>query len=146
MEADPRVLNGPDALQSVYVHTARGGEVPLSAFASYQPSNTALQVNHQSQYPAVTLSFNLALGGVLGDATKLVESAMRDIGVPATVHGSFQGAAAAFQDSLANEVWLLLAAIATVYIVLGILYESYIHPWTILSTVPSAGVGAILAL
>ncbi|HJX83340.1 MAG TPA: multidrug efflux RND transporter permease subunit [Candidatus Angelobacter sp.] len=146
MEADPRVLNGPDALQSVYIHTASGGEVPLSAFARYHPSNTALQVNHQSQYPAVTLSFNLALGGVLGDATKLVDNAMRDIGVPATVHGSFQGAAAAFQDSLASEPWLILAALSTVYIVLGILYESYIHPLTIISTLPSAGVGAILAL
>lgn len=146
MEADPRLLSGTDALQGVYVRSAAGVEVPLSAFTTYVPSNTALQVNHQSQYPAVTISFNLALGGVLGDATKIVETSMRDIRVPATVHGTFQGAAAAFQDSLASEPWLLLAAIFTVYIVLGILYESYIHPWTILSTLPSAGVGAILAL
>jgi multidrug efflux pump len=146
MEADPRLLRGPDALQGVYVHTASGGEVPLASFATYVPSNTALQVNHQSQFPATTISFNLALGGVLGDATKLVENAMRDIGVPASVHGSFQGTAAAFQTSLQSEPWLILAALTTVYIVLGILYESYIHPLTILSTLPSAGVGAILAL
>ncbi|HWX56289.1 MAG TPA: multidrug efflux RND transporter permease subunit [Verrucomicrobiae bacterium] len=146
MEVDPRLQPGTDALSSVYVHSSNGSEVPLSAFTRYAPSSTALQVNHQGQYPAVTISFNLALGGALGDATKVLENAKRDIGMPASVSGSFQGAAAAFQSSLSNQPVLILAALVTVYIVLGILYESYIHPITILSTLPSAGVGALLAL
>jgi multidrug efflux pump len=146
MEADPRLMQGPDALQNVYVRSSTGAEVPLSAFTRYVPSNTALQVNHQSQYPAVTISFNLALGGSLGDATKVLETAMRQIGVPSSIRGGFQGTAAAFQSSLSNQPLLILAALATVYIVLGILYESYVHPITILSTLPSAGVGAILAI
>jgi multidrug efflux pump subunit AcrB len=146
LEADPRLRQGPDALANVYVHSSNGTEVPLSAFTHYLPINAPLQVNHQGQYPAVTISFNLALGGVLGDATRVIETAKREIGMPPSVQGSFQGTAAVFQSSLANQPILILTALATVYIVLGILYESYIHPITILSTLPSAGVGAILAI
>ncbi|MFY9584818.1 MAG: multidrug efflux RND transporter permease subunit [Candidatus Acidiferrales bacterium] len=146
MEVDPRFGQGPDALGSIYVRSSTGVEVPLSAFTHYQPSNTALAVNHQAQFPSVTLSFNLALGVSLGQATLAIEDAGRAINLPASIHPSFQGTAAAFQSSLASEPWLILAALVTVYIVLGVLYESYIHPLTILSTLPSAGVGALLAL
>jgi multidrug efflux pump len=146
MEADPKLSLGTDALKDTYVKSSAGVEVPLSSFAHYQPSNTALQVNHQGFYPAVTVSFNLALGVPLGNAATVVEKAMRDLGVPASVHGSFQGTAAAFKDSAKSQPWLILAALVTVYIVLGMLYESVIHPITILSTLPSAGVGAILAI
>jgi multidrug efflux pump len=146
MEVDPKLLPGTDALQNTYVKSSTGAEVPLSSFTRYQPSNTALQVNHQGFYPAVTLSFNLAPGVPLGNAAKVVEGAMRDLGVPANVHGGFQGTAAAFKDSAQSQPWLILAALITVYIVLGMLYESVIHPITILSTLPSAGVGAILAI
>ena len=146
MEVDPKLMPGTDALKNTYVKSSTGVEVPLSAFAHYQPSNTALQVNHQGFYPAVTISFNLALGVPLGDAAKVVESAMRDLGVPTSVQGSFQGTAAAFKDSAKSQPWLIAAALITVYIVLGMLYESLIHPITILSTLPSAGVGAILAI
>ncbi|MCU1220159.1 MAG: mdtC, partial [Candidatus Angelobacter sp.] len=146
MEVDPRLLPGPDALKNTYVKSSTGVEVPLSSFAKYQPSNTALQVNHQGFYPAVTLSFNLAPGVPLGNAAKVVEGAMRDLGVPASVHGGFQGTAAAFKDSAQSQPLLILTALITVYIVLGMLYESVIHPITILSTLPSAGVGAILAI
>jgi multidrug efflux pump subunit AcrB len=120
--------------------------VPLSAFTHYAPSTTPLAVNHQGQFPAITMSFNLAPGFALGDAVTKIERAMREMGVPASIRGSFQGIAQAFQDSLANQPLLIAAALVTVYIVLGILYESYIHPITILSTLPSAGVGALLAL
>ena len=137
---------GPDALKDIYVRSSSGAEVPLSAFTHFAPSFTALQVNHQGIFPAVTLSFNLAPGLSLGQATRAIDNAMRQIGVPASVHGGFQGTAAAFQSSLASEPWLILAALVSIYIVLGILYESYIHPITILSTLPSAGVGALLAL
>ena len=137
---------GTEVLQTTYVHSSNGTEVPIAAFAHYEAANTSLQVNHQGQWPAITISFNLSPGVALGQATSIVESAMRDIGVPASVHSSFQGTAAAFQSSLASEPILILAALITVYIVLGVLYESYIHPITILSTLPSAGVGAILAL
>jgi multidrug efflux pump subunit AcrB len=146
MEVDPKLAQGTNALANTYVKSSSGVEVPLSAFAHYEPSNTALQVNHQGFYPAVTVSFNLALGIPLGDAATVVEGAMRDIGVPASVQGSFQGTAAAFKDSMRSQKWLILAALASVYIVLGMLYESMIHPITILSTLPSAGVGAILAI
>jgi multidrug efflux pump len=146
MEVDPKLLSGVDALQHTYVKSSTGVEVPLSAFTKYEPNNTALQVNHQGQFPSITLSFNLALGVPLGNATLLIDRAMRELGVPSSIHGGFQGTAAAFQDSLRNEIWLLLAALVTVYIVLGMLYESTIHPITILSTLPSAGVGAILAI
>ena len=112
--------------------------MPLSAVTRYEPANTILSVNHQGQFPAVTLSFNMAPGASLGQAVLAVDQAMHDIGLPATVRGTFQGTAKAFQSSVENQPWLILAALVTVYIVLGILYESYIHPITILSTLPSA--------
>ena len=146
MEVDPRFQQSPDALSSVYVRSSNGQVVPLSAFTHFGPSNTSLAVNHQGQWPSVTLSFNLAPGVSLGDATKIIDDAEASIGFPGTIHAGFQGTAAAFRDSLANEPVLIAAALATVYIVLGILYESFIHPITILSTIPSAGVGALLAL
>jgi hydrophobe/amphiphile efflux-1 (HAE1) family protein len=146
MEVAPEFANSPDALQSIYVRAKNGTPVPLASLAHFGPSNTSLGVNHQGQYPSVTLSFNLAPGIALGDATKVIDNAERSIGFPSTIHGSFQGTAAAFQDSLASEPLLILAALLTVYIVLGILYESFAHPITILSTLPSAGVGALLAL
>jgi hydrophobe/amphiphile efflux-1 (HAE1) family protein len=146
MEVDPKLLPGPDALNHTYVHSSNGVEVPLSSFTKYVPSNTSLQVNHQGLYPAVTISFNLALGVPLGNAATVVEKAMRDLGVPSTVHSGFQGTAAAFQDTAKSQPLLILAALVTVYIVLGMLYESTVHPITILSTLPSAGVGAILAI
>ena len=146
MEVAPQFQQTPEALQNIYVRSSRGTPVPLSAFTRFAPSNTPLAVNHQSQFPSVTISFNLAPGVSLGEATQAIENAERSIGFPATIQASFQGSAAAFQDSLASEKWLILAALATVYIVLGMLYESYIHPITILSTLPSAGVGAILFL
>ena len=146
MEVDPRYQQTPDALQSIYVPSKSGTMVPLSSFSHFEPSNAPLAVNHQAQFPSVTLSFNLSEGVSLGDATQLIESANRELNLPTTIHASFQGTAAAFQDSLSSEPILILAALAAVYIVLGILYESYIHPITILSTLPSAGVGALLAL
>jgi multidrug efflux pump len=121
-------------------------EVPLTSIAHIEERNTPLAVNHQGQFPATTLSFNLAPGAALGDAVQAIQDAEKEIGLPVSIRASFQGTAAAFQNSLANESWLILAALVTVYIVLGVLYESYIHPITILSTLPSAGVGAILAL
>jgi multidrug efflux pump len=123
-----------------------GAQVPLSAFAHFGPTSTSLAVAHQGQFPAVTISFNLAPGAALGDATKLIEQTQLQMRFPATIHGSFQGTAAAFQDSLSSEPLLILAALFAVYIVLGMLYESYVHPITILSTIPSAGTGALLAL
>ncbi|MCL5006025.1 MAG: multidrug efflux RND transporter permease subunit [Acidobacteria bacterium] len=146
MEVDPRYSQSPDALREIYVRSDTGAEVPLSAFAHFKTGTTTLTVNHLGQFPAVTLSFNLAPGVSLGQAVDAVDGAMREIGMPSTIHASFQGTAAAFQSSLTNEPWLVAAALLAVYIVLGILYESYIHPLTILSTLPSAGVGAILAL
>jgi multidrug efflux pump subunit AcrB len=146
MEVEPRFYRSPDALNNIYVRSSSGMEVPLAAFTHFDSSNTALAVNHQGQFPSVTLSFNLAPGVALGQATREIEAAERAIGFPATIHASFQGTAAAFQESLANEPILILTALVAVYIVLGVLYESYIHPITILSTLPSAGVGALLAL
>ncbi|HET7441772.1 MAG TPA: multidrug efflux RND transporter permease subunit [Terriglobales bacterium] len=146
MEVEPRFYQNPDALNNIYVRANNGTPVPLAAFTHFEPSNTALAVNHQGQFPAVTISFNLAPGVALGQATREIEAAERAMGFPATIHASFQGTAAAFQESLANEPILIFAALVTVYIVLGILYESFIHPVTILSTLPSAGVGALLAL
>jgi len=146
MEVDPRFQQSPDTLNSVYVRSSNGQMIPLSTMTHFGPSNTSLAVNHQGQYPSVTLSFNLAPNVSLGQATQDIENAERSIHFPATILASFQGTAAAFQDSLANEPVLILTALLTVYIVLGILYESYIHPVTILSTLPSAGVGALLAL
>ncbi len=146
MEVDPKYQLTPDALKSVYVITGSGAQVPLSAFAHFAPANTSLSVNHQGQFPCVTISFNLAPGGDLGTATRAIDNAELAMRMPSSIHGSFQGTAAAFQDSLSSEPMLILTALLAVYIVLGMLYESYIHPITILSTLPSAGTGAILAL
>ena len=146
MEVDPQFQQTPDTLSMVYVRSSSGQMVPLSAFAHFETVETSLAVAHQGQWPSVTLSFNLAPGVSLGDATTIIENAENSIRMPGTIHASFQGTAAAFRDSLANEPVLIVTALATVYIVLGILYESYIHPITILSTIPSAGVGALLAL
>ena len=128
------------------VSAANGGAVPFSAFSRVELKNSPLSINHQGQFPVVTISFNLAPNASLGEATKAIERAQQEIGMPLSVQGAFQGTAASFQASLSNEPILILAALVTVYIVLGVLYESYIHPVTILSTLPSAGVGAILAL
>src|SRR6185295_8308552 len=146
LEVTPQFRQGPDALKNIYVKSNTGMQVPLSAFSHFESNNTALAINHQGQFPVVTISFNLAPGISLGEATKAIDEAEAEIHLPASVHTSFQGTAAAFRNSLSSEPWLILAAIITVYIVLGVLYESYIHPITILSTLPSAGVGAILAL
>ena len=146
MEVAPQYWQNPSALHEIYVRSPNGAQVPLSAVTRYEPANTILSVNHQGQFPAVTLSFNMAPGASLGEAVAAVDQAMHDIGLPASVRGTFQGTAKAFQSSVENQPWLILAALVTVYIVLGILYESYIHPLTILSTLPSAGVGALLAL
>ncbi len=146
MELAPQYWQNPATLQEIYVRSPAGAQVPLSAVTRYEPTNTLLLVNHQGQFPGVTLSFNMAPGASLGDAVAAIDKATREMGLPAGVKGTFQGAAKAFQASVDNQPFLILAALATVYIVLGILYESYIHPLTILSTLPSAGVGALLAL
>src|SRR4051812_43378394 len=146
MEVAPQFQQTPEALQNIYLKASTGAPIPLAAFTHYEPSNTPLAVSHQGQVPSVTISFNLAPGVSLGEATQVIEDAQRSIGMPSTVAASFQGTAAAFQDSLSSEPILILTALITVYIVLGMLYESYIHPITILSTLPSAGVGALLAL
>jgi multidrug efflux pump len=146
LEVAPGFRQNPDALRSLYVKSNTGEQVPLSAFTHFEPNTASLTLNHQGQFPSTTVSFNLAPGASLGDAVQEIEDAEREIGLPQSIAASFQGTAAAFRNSLANETWLLLAAVVTVYIVLGVLYESYIHPLTILSTLPSAGVGAILAL
>jgi multidrug efflux pump len=146
MEVAPRFQQDPGALNEIYARSSTGSVVPVGSFAHYENSYTSLAVNHQSQFPAITLSFALAPGVSLGNAVDAINAAKQDIHMPASVFGSFQGTAQAFQASLQNEPILILAALITVYIVLGILYESYIHPITILSTLPSAGVGALLAL
>jgi len=146
LEVAPRFQQDPDALKAIYVKSPAGSQVPLSALSHFELATTPLAINHQGQFPAVTLSFNLAPGVSLGHAVRAMQTAEREIGLPTSIHPSFQGTAQAFQASLANEPFLILAALITVYIVLGVLYESYIHPITILSTLPSAGVGAILAL
>ncbi len=146
LEVGPEFRQDPTALKNIYVHSANGSEVPLSSFTHFETSTTPLTVNHQGQFPVVTISFNLPAGESLGNAVKAINQAEQEIGLPMSIHSSFQGTAAAFQNSLSNEAWLILAALVVVYIVLGVLYESYIHPITILSTLPSAGVGAILAL
>ncbi|MGA8865380.1 MAG: efflux RND transporter permease subunit, partial [Candidatus Sulfotelmatobacter sp.] len=164
LEVAPNFAQNPEDLKDIYVRpsssvpttgaptanapsaTTSGSPVPMSAFTRIRSTSTSLSVNHQGQFPVVTLSFNLAPGASLGDATQAIQQVEKDIQLPPSIHASFQGTAAAFQNSLASEPYLILAAIITVYIVLGVLYESYIHPITILSTLPSAGVGAILAL
>ena len=146
MEVEPRYWQSPEGLKEIYLHSTTGGVVPLSAVAHYTPATAPLAVNHQGQFPAVTFSFNLAPGVALSDAVQAINQTEQSMGMPATIHGSFAGTAQAFQSSLASEPFLIAAALVAVYIVLGILYESYIHPITILSTLPSAGVGAVLAL
>jgi multidrug efflux pump len=146
LEADPTLLQSPAALSQVYMQSSGGIATPLSAFATIQLKTAPLQVNHVGQFPAANLSFDVSQGTSLGEAVSSIRKAEQAIKMPATINTTFMGAAAAFQDSLGNELWLILAAIVTVYIVLGVLYESYIHPITILSTLPSAGVGALLAL
>ncbi len=146
LEVAPSFQRNPDSLKNIYVHSVVNTQVPLSDLARFETEDTALVINHQGQFPVVTLSFNLAPGISLGEAVQVIRDAERQIGFPASIQASFQGTAAAFQNSLSNEPLLILAALVTVYIVLGVLYESYIHPITILSTLPSAGVGAILAL
>jgi multidrug efflux pump len=146
MEVDPQYAKGPNALKDVYVVAASGAQIPLSAFSHFGPSNTPLAVNHQGQFVASTISFNLADGVSLSQASLAVDNAMRQMGVPSTIRGSFQGTARVFQESLQSEPYLVLTALIAVYIVLGMLYESLVHPLTILSTLPSAGVGALLAL
>jgi len=146
MEVEPRFWQHPDTLRDIYVRTPAGTQVPLSAFSRYEPTATSLAVTHQGQFPSVTVSFNLAPGVALGDAVQAVQEATRQMRLPTSIRGSFQGTAQAFQAALANQPLLIAAALAAVYIVLGVLYESYIHPITILSTLPSAGMGAILAL
>jgi multidrug efflux pump len=146
MEVEPSFWQRPETLKDIHVTNSGGAQVPLSAFTHYEPTATSLAINHQGQFPAATVSFNLTPGVALGDAVKVIENNIRQMGIPSSVQGSFAGTAQAFQTSLANEPFLILAALVAVYIVLGILYESYIHPVTILSTLPSAGVGAVLAM
>src|ERR1035437_5044180 len=146
LEVEPKYLLDPSSLNQIYVRSTNGFQVPLGAVAKFKPSNTFLSVNHQGQFPAVTLSFNLAPGVVLGQATEVVERAVEELKMPSTVLGSFQGTAQVFRASMSNTPILIAAALLAVYVVLGMLYESLIHPLTIISTLPSAGVGALLAL
>jgi multidrug efflux pump len=146
MEVAPQYWQSPDTLSTLFLRTSSGASVPLSAFTKLSPSTTPLSVNHQGQFPSVTLSFNLPPTVSLGQAVDAIDAAEQEMGMPAAVQGSFSGTAEAFQSSLANEWILIVLAVVAVYIVLGILYESYIHPITIISTLPSAGVGALLAL
>ena len=146
MEVAPQYWQNPESLKDIYIQTPTAGPTPLSAIASWEPTNTSLSVNHQGQFAASTLSFNLPPGNSLSDATVAIEQTLADIGMPSSIVGSFQGTAKTFQESLENQPLLIALALVAVYIVLGMLYESFIHPVTILSTLPSAGVGALLAL
>jgi hydrophobic/amphiphilic exporter-1 (mainly G- bacteria), HAE1 family len=146
LEVEPKYLLDPSSLNQIYVRSTNGFQVPLAAVAKFKPSNTFLSVNHQGQFPAVTISFNLAPGVALGQATEVVEQAVEELKMPSSVLGSFQGTAQIFRASMSNMPLLIAAAILAVYVVLGMLYESLIHPLTIISTLPSAGVGALLAL
>jgi len=146
MEFQPSFWQRPESLDQVHIRSNTGSMVPLSAFSAFTREWTSLAVSHQAQFPAVTFSFNLAEGKALGDAVKDVDNAARAMRMPVGLRGSFQGTAQVFQAARANMPWLILAAFVAVYIVLGILYESYVHPLTILSTLPSAGVGALLSL
>jgi multidrug efflux pump len=146
LEVAPKFQKNPDSLANIYVKSSNGTQVPLSTFTHFEEKQTSLAINHQGQFPAVTISFNLAPGKSIGDAVTAVNKAKEELNMPPSVNAEFQGSARAFEASLANEPLLILAALIVVYIVLGVLYESYIHPITILSTLPSAGVGAILAL
>ncbi|TLY73905.1 MAG: multidrug transporter subunit MdtC, partial [Gammaproteobacteria bacterium] len=142
----PEDQQGPGPLPGLYVAAVNGNEIPLASVARIREGTAPLAINHLGQFPAATISFNLAPGASLGGAVGAIKAAQQELGIPASVQMSFQGAALAFQGTLGSTLWLILAAIVTVYIVLGVLYESYIHPVTILSTLPSAGVGALLAL
>jgi multidrug efflux pump len=146
MEVQPKFWQSPEGLNDIYINPTTGGEVPLSAITRYQATTAPLAVNHQGQFPSVTVSFNLAPGVALSDAAATINNMEEDMGMPATIHGMYSGTLQAYQASLATEPLLIVTAILAVYIVLGILYESFIHPITILSTLPSAGVGAVLAL
>src|SRR6476660_6759014 len=146
LEVEPQFRTSPDVLDKIYVKSSSGQPVPLSAFATMRVSSTALSIPHQGQFPAATISFNLRSGSSLSHAIPAIEKAEREIGLPDTIATQFTGAAAEFRDSLTSEPLLILAAVVVIYIVLGVLYESYIHPITILSTLPSAGVGALIAL
>jgi multidrug efflux pump len=146
MEAAPEFWQNPLFLRQIYVRSPSGQQVPLSAIAHYAPTIAPLSVNHQGLFPAVTISFNLRPGIALGDAVDAINAAASQVGLPPTIHTGFSGTAQAYQDSLGSEPLLIAAALVSVYLVLGILYESYVHPVTILSTLPSAGVGALLAL
>jgi multidrug efflux pump len=146
LEVKPDFQQNPLKLQDIYIRSATGGKVPLSAITRVEETTGPLAISHQGQFPSTTLSFNLAPGVSLGEAVKALDATTKKLGLPASIMGSWQGTALAFQASLANQPLLILAALITVYIVLGVLYESYIHPITIISTLPSAGVGAILAL
>jgi multidrug efflux pump subunit AcrB len=146
MQVDPSFWQSPEGLKEIYLRSASGGMVPLSAVAHYQPATAPLAVNHQGQFPSVTISFNLAPGVALSDAVSAINQMEQRVGLPSSIQGSFSGTLQQFQSSLANEPLLIVTALLAIYIVLGILYESYIHPITILSTLPSAGVGAVLAL
>jgi multidrug efflux pump len=146
MEVSPQYWQNPETLRDIYVHSPGGQQVPLNAIAHYGPAIAPLSVNHQGLFPCVTISFNLQPGVALGDAEIAIDQAAKQAGLPKTIQTGYSGTAAAFTDSLNSEPWLIAAALAAVYLMLGILYESYIHPVTILSTLPSAGVGALLAL
>jgi multidrug efflux pump len=146
MEVEPKFWQNPQGLNDIYLRSTNGGQVPLSAITRYEPTTAPITVSHQGQFPAVTLSFNLVPGVALSDAVKTIQQMEQRIGLPARIHGSFSGTLQAFQTSLSSEPILIITALLAVYIVLGILYESFIHPITILSTLPSAGVGAVLAL
>jgi multidrug efflux pump len=146
LEADPKLISSPDGLNHLYLRSSSGGATPLASFATMKQQLSPLQINRVSQFPAANISFDTAPNVSLGEAVSSIKAAEKEIGVPDSLTTAFLGAANAFQSSLSNELWLILAAIVTVYIVLGVLYESYIHPLTILSTLPSAGVGALLAL
>jgi multidrug efflux pump len=146
MEVGQNFQTDPATLENLYVKSANGTQVPLSMLAHWEQTRAQLSIGHQGQFPSTVVSFNLAPGKALGDAVLAVKRAEQRIQMPAAINASFQGTAAAFQSSLVNEPLLILAALVTVYIVLGVLYESYVHPITIISTLPSAGVGALLAL
>jgi multidrug efflux pump subunit AcrB len=146
MEVAPRFWQNPETLREIYVHAPSGQQVPLNAIAHYGPAVAPLSVTHQGLFPCVTISFNLQPGVALGDAVEAIAGAARKVGLPPTIQTMFTGTAQAYQDSLGSEPYLIAAALTAVYLMLGILYESYIHPVTILSTLPSAGVGALLAL
>ena len=146
MQVSPEFSQNPESIRHIFVRGRGNEQIPISTLFQQTATNTALTANHSGQFPSVTISFNLAPGTSLGEVVPKVEQAARELGLPQSIHGKFQGTAQAFQDSLRNQPLLILAALVTVYIVLGMLYESYIHPLTILSTLPSAGVGALLAL